>query len=213
MDEHGIAAAFYSSDGEHYRPVLECLCGYSTGRQYDWEEAGALLDAHLLHERTVTVTYPLLRDQMNKPPAEPPFKLVIDTREQQPFTFEGLVVVRKALKAGDYSIEGLEDRVAVERKNKSDAWGCMSDSRARFERCAERLAALDRALIVIECSLEAFCIRPHQIERVNVASAVGGYISIMVRYGIPVVWCDNRVYAERVTARFLASYFKHRGAL
>lgn len=147
---------------------------------------------------------------MSKPLA-PPFKIVVDSREQAPFPFEGLVTVRKKLDAGDYSIEGLEHKVAVERKNKSDAWGCMADSRARFERCAERLAALDRALIVVECSLADFCVRPHQIERVNVASAVGGYISIMVRYGIPVVWCDTRAYAERVTARFLASYFKHRG--
>lgn len=143
-------------------------------------------------------------------PTPPPFTLIIDTREQQPFAFEGLITVRRKLNAGDYSIEGLEDRVAVERKNKSDAWGCMSDSRARFEKCAERLAALDRALIVIECGLESFCIRPSQIERVSVASAVGGYVSIMVRHGIPVVWCDTRAYAERMTARFLASYWKHR---
>ena len=45
--EHGIAGAFYSSDGERYQPVMECTCGFSTGRQMDWEEAGAMLDEHL----------------------------------------------------------------------------------------------------------------------------------------------------------------------
>jgi ERCC4-type nuclease len=147
---------------------------------------------------------------MDKPP---PFTIVIDTREQQPFAFTGLSTVRKTLKTGDYSIEGLEHRVAVERKNKQDAWGCMADSRARFERCCERLAALDRALIVIECSLIDFCDRPAQIQKVTIASAVGGYISAMVRHQIPVVWAGNRTYAERLTARFLASYFKHRATV
>lgn len=141
----------------------------------------------------------------------PPFTIIVDTREQQPFPFEGLVVKRRKLDTGDYSIEGLEHRVAVERKNKTDAWGCMVESRERFERCLVRLAELDRALVVVECSLEEFCVRPHYIQRVSVASAVGGYISAMARHGVPVVWAGSRVYAERITARFLSSYFKHRG--
>ena len=144
------------------------------------------------------------------PTKQPPFTIIIDTREQQPFAFEGLVVKRAKLDSGDYSIEGLEHRVAVERKNKVDAWGCMAESRARFERCLERLAALDRAMVVIECGLEEFCIRPAQIQRVTVASAVGGYISAMARHNIPVIWAGNRLFAERITARFLASYHKHR---
>lgn len=48
QEQHGIAAAFYSSDGERYIPVLECLCGFSNGRDvFDWEQAGAELDQHL----------------------------------------------------------------------------------------------------------------------------------------------------------------------
>ena len=44
--------------------------------------------------------------------------VVVDTREQEPYTFESgcTEVVRRALPAGDYSIEGHEDSVAVERK-------------------------------------------------------------------------------------------------
>lgn len=45
--QHGIAGAFYASDGERYLPCMECSCGWSTGRQLDWEEAGAELDIHL----------------------------------------------------------------------------------------------------------------------------------------------------------------------
>jgi DNA excision repair protein ERCC-4 len=140
----------------------------------------------------------------------PPFVIAVDTREQQPYAFTGLATERKTLKTADYSIVGLEDKVAVERKSKGDAWGCMAESRARFERCLVRLAELDRALVVIECSLPDFCDRPPQIQRVTVASAVGGFISAMVRHRVPVIWAGDRAYAERVTVRFLASYWKHR---
>lgn len=139
----------------------------------------------------------------------PPFVIVIDTREQLPFPFEGLVTKRATLGAGDYSIEGLENKVAVERKSKNDAWGCVADGRSRFTRCLERLSALDRAAIVIECSLTEFAIQPSRIERVTPATAVGSYISWSCQYRLPVFWCDTRQYAERVTARFLASYHKH----
>ena len=44
--EHGIQAAYYSSDGVSYRPVIECRCGESW-REFNWEDAGAELDAHL----------------------------------------------------------------------------------------------------------------------------------------------------------------------
>jgi len=43
--------------------------------------------------------------------------VVVDTREQEPYAFESgcTEVVRRALPAGDYSVEGHEDSVAVER--------------------------------------------------------------------------------------------------
>lgn len=137
-------------------------------------------------------------------------RIVVDTREQAPFLFDGFTTVRRKLDAGDYSLEGFENRVAVERKSHGDCWGSMSLGRARFERCVGRLAKLDRAAIVIECSLSQLCERPHQIQRTTVASVVGGLISYSAQHAIPVFFADNRVMAERVTFRFLASYLKHR---
>lgn len=139
--------------------------------------------------------------------------IIIDSREQLPFVFDGYLTVRKKLDAGDYSLAGYESAVSIERKSHADIWGSMSTGRLRFERCVQRLAKLDRAAIVIECSLSQLCERPHQIERTAVASVVGGLISYSVQHSISVFWCDNRVLAERVTLRYLASWFKHRGHL
>lgn len=140
----------------------------------------------------------------------PPFTIVVDTREQVPFAFDGLESVRKGLKVGDYSLVGFESLVAIERKSKSDAWNCVAGERDRFIRELEKLAQYDRAAIVIECALAEFCVRPAQLQRVSPATAVGSFISWSVQYNIPVFWCDNRAYAERVTLRFLMSWLKHR---
>lgn len=146
-------------------------------------------------------------------PDTPPFVVVYDTREQQPFPLLGFAAMRKTLKTGDYSIQGYEHLVAVERKNYTDAWGSMSLGRARFEKCVKRLAELDRAAIVIECSLTKLATQPSYIERTSPASVVGGLISWSCQYRIPVWVADTREQAERVTVRFLAAWFKHRSGL
>lgn len=139
--------------------------------------------------------------------------IIVDSREQTPFDLVGFKTVRRKLDAGDYGLEladGSVAPVAVERKSWNDCWGSMSDGRARFERCVKRLAQLDRAAIVIECSLTRLCDPPHQIQRTTPASVVGGLISWSCQYQIPVFWCDSREFAERVTVRWLASWWKHR---
>ncbi len=139
----------------------------------------------------------------------PPFVIVCDTREQDGYEFAGLASIRSGLPTGDYSLSGYEHRVAVERKNKADAWQCVAGERPRFERCLERLAALERAAIVIECDLRDFCDRPSYIQRVTPATAVGSYVSWSCKYRIPIFWCDTKAYAERITVRFLVAFLKH----
>lgn len=136
-------------------------------------------------------------------------RIAIDTREQLRYMFDGYESYRTTLKSGDYSLEGFETMLAVERKNHSDAWGCLTEGRKRFERCLERLSLLDRAAIVIESSLKDFCVPPPQIKRVNAATAVGSYLSWSCKYRIPVYWAESRQWGERVTLRYLAAYYKH----
>ena len=96
------------------------------------------------------------------------FAVVIDTREQLPWTFGGLwsdssarggrrpIVVDQrvaTLQQGDYSLVGHESQVAIERKSLADLFGTLGQGRERFERELARLAELDRAAIVIEASL------------------------------------------------------------
>jgi ERCC4-type nuclease len=56
--------------------------------------------------------------------AKPKPKLIIDTREKQPWDFEAddafEEVIYRKLDGGDYSIEGLEDIIVIERKASAD---------------------------------------------------------------------------------------------
>jgi ERCC4-type nuclease len=81
------------------------------------------------------------------------FRIVVDTREQAPLRFGAWPTVAAGLRTGDYSIEGFEDRVAVERKGLSDLFTCVGRERPRFERELVRLAAMDYGAVVLEATL------------------------------------------------------------
>ena len=84
-------------------------------------------------------------------------RIVVDSREQAPFPFrgpryEGVSVEVGALGTGDYSLAGLTDKVAVERKELADLVACLGRERERFEREMQRAAALDAFAVVVEAS-------------------------------------------------------------
>lgn len=146
--------------------------------------------------------------------AAKPLTIIIDTREPErtALRFGDIAIRRTKLDTGDYSIEGYEKEVAVERKEKSDAYSCVGGDRERFERCLDRLSRLKRAAIVIECNLRSFTVPPSR-SAISPQQAVGSYISWSCRYRLPIFWCENRDYAARVTLRFLMAYLKHRSEL
>lgn len=82
-------------------------------------------------------------------------KLVIDTREQKPLSFGQLRTIRKKLEFGDYSLQGFENRVAIERKSLQDLWGTVSQQGnwARFDAELSRAQSAGcRLHIVVEAS-------------------------------------------------------------
>jgi ERCC4-type nuclease len=67
-------------------------------------------------------TLPALRSLGTLAGAEP--TIVIDSREQTPLPFSKLKTQAGTLLTGDYSVAGLENLFAVERKSISDLVGC-----------------------------------------------------------------------------------------
>jgi len=136
----------------------------------------------------------------------PPFVIAIDSREKLAYPFTAQTV--KALDAGDYSIVGLEDRVAVERKRPAELFTCAGRERARFERELERLARFDYAALVIEGNVADLAV-PSAFSRVNPRAVMNSLISWSVQYGIFVYFAGSREYARAITYRILEKFLKH----
>lgn len=153
-------------------------------------------------------------DRLVKAPP-PPTTLVCDSREQLPWLFDidglpAVVTVTRKLDAGDYSVEGLESRVAVERKTAADFLSTVTAGRARFEAELVRLTTYERAVIVVEESFDYFVSARYR-NAVPPQCIVGSVASFFARYGVATVFAGSRRNAQILTATFLIKAAKHLG--
>ncbi len=135
--------------------------------------------------------------------------LLVDSMEQKPYTFKPFrrwfaAMERRKLPTGDYSIAGLEDKVAVERKSLEDLFNCCSPhgSRAAFVRAGERLSKLDFAAIVIEGSITKL-LRATEFSSMHPNAVLGTIQALAVRWGIQPWFAPSRALAEEITACLL----------
>jgi ERCC4-type nuclease len=126
------------------------------------------------------------------------FILIQDTREQRPlFTnpIDGLEVITRALPYGDYSIQGFEDRFAIERKQVSDFYSYIGKERERTTRKMEQFRTMVSAAgwvgLVIEGS-EADLLTGYVMSMVSPETARQALVSFEVRYGVHVYYSRSR---------------------
>ena len=86
-------------------------------------------------------------------PIQNDFTIIIDTREQQPWLFENYAQANRKLDAGDYSIEGLETVLSIERK-KSVSEIANNIVEPRFKDAISRLAQLKYSFLLLEFDIE-----------------------------------------------------------
>lgn len=135
-------------------------------------------------------------------------KVLIDTREQRPFTFENYDVVTASttLVAGDYSVQGFEDCVAVERKELGDLVNClMGKNRDRFEKELQKLRYYELATVVVESPLRDVAAGNYRSE-MKPNAVIQSCLAFWVRYGVPFVFAESRVNAEYIVHSLLQKY-------
>jgi ERCC4-type nuclease len=140
-----------------------------------------------------------------KAPASKPFAIVVDTREQTPFAFGDWPTVPGTLESGDYSIVGLTDLVAIERKSLEDLVGCCGTQRDRFERELRRLRGYRFAAVVIEASRKRVA-NGNWRSKITPQSVLGSIASWRVRYGIHFIYADNAEHGADETLYLLRKY-------
>jgi ERCC4-type nuclease len=137
--------------------------------------------------------------------------IVIDTREQTPWEFEG-PTVRGTLSTGDYSVQGLEHSVAIERKSLADLIGSLTAGRDRFLREVERLKAFRYRCIVVEGDAESVWGNGYR-STVSPRSIIASTLAITCDHEVPVIWAGNRTHAEWTAEWLLRRAWTKREAL
>ena len=137
------------------------------------------------------------------------FSIIIDTREQAPYGFD-CPTVSCMLKAGDYSVAGLTDVVAVERKSLADFASTVIHNFGRFASELEKLSRLKAACIVVEADLDSVLRgrTKDALGGISPTSLLGATVHISLRYGVGVFWCGSRQAARAFTDAYLRMFVR-----
>lgn len=136
-------------------------------------------------------------------------QVIVDTREQTPWTFEGqgIETVRQKLDSGDYSLPGLEQRVSIERKSIDDWTGSVLRDRKRFYRELERLRAFEWRCVIVEASV-GHILRHAYTSQASPASIMGFVAEVTVSQCVPVYLAGTRAEAQVLAGAFLRAAAK-----
>lgn len=162
-----------------------------------------------------------------------PFTVLIDSAEQQPFSFTGfkadaefgsrpLIVPtewrclgRFPTSNGDYSIDGYVGRIGIERKSISDLYGTIlgfRDRRKRFEKELENLSAMHKGFVVVEGNLDDVLREAPQWGKrtpaENRKSLFRSILAYKMRYSVQWEFAADRRGAEVWTFRALEKYWQ-----
>lgn len=145
--------------------------------------------------------------------------VLVDTREQQPFTLRAnhpnwIGGERRAtLKTGDYTVDGMESLLSLERKNLADLVACIVTYRRRFLVSCERLAKFRWKAILIEATYEDI---KRGWEEFGIPSDVhpnavcGTLDAIEAKLGIPVIYSSaHRELSSERAASWLSKHFTY----
>jgi ERCC4-type nuclease len=133
--------------------------------------------------------------------------IVIDTREQRPYSFKGYgcTCIRKTLKTGDYSLHGLEGEIVIERKSTADLYGSLSTGRKRFEEEFRRLQFINYPVLLIESSLLNL-LNPFTFSKMKPAAVIASITSWSIKYGVFLYFACNRETSEMMVYKILSMY-------
>lgn len=131
-------------------------------------------------------------------------RVIVDTREQTPWTFEeqGLELVTAKLETGDYSVEGLEHCVTIERKSLGDWTGSVIRDRARFFRELDRMRAFRFRCVIVEASVRAIAEGQYK-SKASPASVLAFVSEVTVGQSVPVYLAGSRAEAQVLAGSLL----------
>lgn len=133
------------------------------------------------------------------------FTIIVDTREQQPWEFPYHSTANRKLDTGDYSMEGFENILCIERK-KGIAELANNMTEKRFKDVIQRMSSYKHAYILIECNYDQMMNYPIGSDvpkklwnRIKIPpSFIMKFVTeLSVNHNIHVVFCGCASWAEK----------------
>jgi ERCC4-type nuclease len=136
--------------------------------------------------------------------------ILVDTREKNPWKLDKSFKCKsQKLDTADYSIEGFEDQIAIEKKADLNEFIADISGRYRptFKRFLNRLSQYPVKAIIIDDSLARApeAIRETKGTRLDSSSVYYWVTRISLEYGIPVIFTGGR---KTETKKFLNHFFR-----
>ena len=145
----------------------------------------------------------------------PAITMLVDTHEHLPYEFQGLVriagTIRQALPAGDYAIAEAPEIFCVERRRVEEfntIFSNPSDNRPRFLRELEPLLAFPHRFLVIEGTIQ-FNKAGGRLGQYHKNGMMDFLDGLTARYGIKIIYSDNREEAEERVANLAALHYAY----
>lgn len=137
--------------------------------------------------------------------------IICDTREKKPLDFgAGVDVVKRKLDSGDYSIDGYENKIAIERKSLQDLVNTVTAGHERFRAEYLRMMKLDFACVVVEARLSKLLAHGYH-GKSDPLTILRICLTLILKYRIPILFVENREQAAFVVKEILYKYVKMNG--
>jgi ERCC4-type nuclease len=127
--------------------------------------------------------------------------ILIDSREQLPFGFDGFKSIVTTLGTGDYSFVGGEHDTRYERKSIGDLVACCGAERDRFERELVRLRGYRHRGVIVEGSYAEIELGGWR-SAIKSASVIGSILGWQSD-NVPFILAGDRQSAERYLSKTL----------
>ena len=145
----------------------------------------------------------------------PDFTIIVDTREQQPWSFDHYSKANIKLDAGDYSIQGLQHLLGIERK-KSVNEIANNITEPRFKDAIARLAKLKYSFLLLEFDIENILNYPigsnlpkRLWDKVKISPSflMKHVLDWQLVHNINVIFCGDSSSAERTAEMILKKIY------
>jgi len=137
------------------------------------------------------------------------FMMIQDTREQRPLFKPDIYIKEYGLKVGDYSIEGMEDKITIERKSIPDLFGSLGKGRKNFEKRIAKMKDMYWSAIMIEgCEDEVMKKQDYSSMNVN---AIYHTLSSYEVDGVHIYFAKRKRDAQDWVLTRLTRFFTHIG--